>query len=300
MSPLSSSPLSQAAVIFALALAGLGGGWWAQGVFSASAARDAAASPGLSPLLAPPASETPAATPVAPSPASVGQGDAGAKLSLLLEEAESRGERVLPTRTVAARFSSPVFSRHGGVSDAAADLLQLTPPERAAADQAIAIASLRLQQLELARVEIAVAFEAETIFRVGAFPEEGQAVQAAFRDELRHGLGVEAADLLWELMTRRTGYQGFWNGWGEEEKEIRFSIEPGEEPDALRVTFGVARAGAYTSPEGIAGRWGGKSMSPYHPYSSYENLAGRHAYLADLLEEPLRSIFQPPGGKGLR
>ncbi len=181
--------------IVSVALVGFSAGWWGQNVFT-PAGEPLEEQVVNSAVYPPPTYVASVAlpTPERGSDAQIVNEDLGA----LLDEAESRGERILPTRSVVRLFSSRTVGSEGKVSDEAAELLQLTTAERAAADQAIAKASQRLQQLELARTELASASETEVVFQVGAFVDEGEAVRNAFREELLRNMDPELGELLWD------------------------------------------------------------------------------------------------------
>lgn len=276
-------------VLVSLAVIGFSLGWWGQQAFSPTGGK-------AEEMTSSPADSRPV---VGSAPAAVeAAGDetvGGNTIGALLDEAESRGERVLPARTVVSRFSGRAISE-GSVSDEVAELLQLTEAERAAADRAIAAASERLQQLELARLELALASDTEVVFRVGAFVEEGEAVRTAYREELLRGLDPEAGELFWQLTVKEARYYGHWKGWGDEAKELRFAIEPNEsDPGRFWVSFGAAQAGAFTASDGRPEHTS-RTMTNHRPentWSTYEAVAGRHQYLTHHLPEPLRSLFHP-------
>jgi hypothetical protein len=289
-------------VVAFLMTAGFGAGWWGQKTHEAARGRLLqASSPETAPADKAPSPEAHALPPVAPVAGTaateveampVARQDTAA----ILDEAERLHQRILPSRAILDGFPAYRAIDSGKISDALADLLQLTAAERAAADRALAAAAERLRQLELPRTQLAIATDTEAVFQVGAFADQGAAVREAFRDDLLRGVTGDVGEILHELTTRENRYDGYWTGWGEEAKEIRFSLEPNrDQPGEYWVKFGAARAGAYTTPEGREESHFAR-MSPYAPidrWTTYETVAGRHQYLAHLLPEPLRSLFHP-------
>lgn len=286
-----SNRVAKIAGVLALAAGGFSVGWWGQQLLAPAGEsmpkKDAAPSEPL------PSRFVGALAPPAPDPKSEEAIDNSAAI---LDEAETRGERILPNRSVINLFSRQAISADGTLSDEVAELLQLTTTERAAANQAIATASERLQHLELARTELASASNTEVVFHVGPFQDEGEAVRTAFRQELLRGTDPELGELLWELTNKNARYFDYWKGWGEEAKELQFAIKPNEHhPEDLWVSFGTAPAGAFTTPEGRE-KGSARTMSDLRKsdnWTTYEQLAGRHQYLTHLLPEPVRSFFHP-------
>lgn len=297
--------LPKVAAVCLLSAAGFLIGWWAEGARSPATA-DQELSASITPksqAVPSHAADPPTQTLVAVPPAAP-ESSPPLDLGAVLDEAERRGERVLPARTVITHFSGRAISSDGTISDAAAELLQLTGPERAEANRAIADAAHGLRQLEIARIEIATASETETVFRIAPFAEEGEVLKTAFREDLRRDMDPEAADLVWEMVTNGNTYNTYWKGWGEEARELRFAVEPADDPERVMVSFAVDRAGAFTTRGGISGNQGSRIMSFVQHndvWTTFERLAGRHAYLGEFLEEPVRSFFVPnPTGEAVR
>lgn len=214
-----------------------------------------------------------------------------------LDEADAHGMYAVPTAVLGKM--SPI--KKGRLSPNMADLLALSPNEIEAVDQVFEETENRLNESELARVEIISASDEKVILRIPGDPEEADQIRDAFRNGFIEVLGDVDGELLLSAMDYGRSYDIHFNTFGAIDRHVTFAFEPrpdggigiefmNESPfDQKMAHQGTTYFVNEDSPPTSAWHGFKTVFLPDFPISS---TVGRSRYLLPVLPEEMRSTFE--------